>query len=340
MLRFRADLRPIGFNVLYFTLTALAFWPRLELPIGLRVVLFAVICVTSFQGAVQTHNAVHSPIFKARWLNKVYQVVLTLTYGHPVSSYVPGHNLSHHKHTQKLKDIMRTSKARFRHNLLNGLFFFFLVTPGIMNADLSYTKGMRLTHPRWYRQAKIEMAALQIAQLSLLAWSYFGLHDLARFAFFWFVPHMYAAWGIVTMNLLQHDGCDEDSEYNHSRNFVGRFVNWWVFNNGFHSVHHHQPGLHWSLTRGAHERQIAPHIHPNLDQQSLASYIWRTYFLNRRLDYLGNPVVLPPAGRDEPWIPRPDETKDDLGVETIEAGSESMANAVAHRPLAHGLNRA
>lgn len=334
MLRFRADVRPLGFNALYFALTALAFWPRLELPVWVRVAMFAVICVTSFQGAVQTHNAVHTPVFKQRWLNKVYQVVLTLTYGHPVSSYVPGHNLSHHKHTQKLKDIMRTSKARFRYNLFNGLFFFFLVTPGIMNADLAYTKSTRLTHPRWYRQAKIEMAALQIVQLSLLAWSYFGLHDLSRFFFFWFIPHTYAAWGIVTMNLLQHDGCDEDTEYNHSRNFVGRFVNWWVFNNGFHTVHHHQPGLHWSLTRDAHAKLVAPHIHENLDQKSLAGYIWRTYFLNRRLDYLGNPVVLPPPGKDEPWIPRPEETKDDLGVETIEAGSEAMANAVAHRPIA------
>ena len=333
MLRFRADLRPLGFNALYFALSALAFWPGLALPLAVRVVIFAVLCVTSFQGAVQTHNAVHSPVFKTRWMNKIYQVVLTLTYGHPVSSYVPGHNLSHHKHTQKLKDIMRTSKARFRWNLLNGLFFFFLVTPGIMAADLAYTKSTRRTNPRWFRQAKIEMAVLQLVQVSLLAWSWFGLHDLWRFVFFWFIPHTYAAWGIVTMNLIQHDGCDEDSEYNHSRNFVGGVVNWLVFNNGFHTVHHHQPGLHWSLTPAAHEKLVAPHIHSNLDQGSLLGYIWRTYFLNRRLDYLGNPVVLPPAGKDEPWIPRPEETRGDLGVEDVDAGSEALANAVAHRPL-------
>lgn len=336
MLRYRADLRPIGFNVLYFTLTALAFWPNLELPTWLRVVVFALLCVTSFQGAVQTHNAVHTPVFRQRWLNKIYQVVLTCTYGHPVSSYVPGHNLSHHKHTQKAKDIMRTSKARFRLNILNGLFFFFLVTPGIMRADLAYTTSTRTRHPRWYRQAKIEMAALQLMQISLLAWSYFGLHDLSRFVFFWFIPHTYAAWGIVTMNLIQHDGCDEDSEYNHSRNFVGGVVNWLVFNNGFHTVHHHKPGLHWSLTAAEHASTVAPHIHPNLEQQSLLGYIWRTYFLNRRLDYLGNPLVLPPPVNDEPWIPRPDETLNDLGAETVDAGSDELAAAVAHRPLMQG----
>lgn len=330
MLRYRADLRPIGFNVLYFSLTALAFWPGIALPWGARVALFAALCVTSFQGAVQTHNAVHSPVFHSRTVNKIYQVVLTLTYGHPVSSYVPGHNLSHHKHTQSRRDIMRTSKARFRYNLFNGLFFFFLVTPGIMQADLKYTKSMKTRHPKWFRQAKIEMAALQIVQVALAAWSWFGLHSIWPFVFFWVIPHMYAAWGIVTMNLLQHDGCDENSAHNHSRNFVGAFVNWWVFNNGFHTIHHEHPGLHWSLTPAAHAKEIAPHIHPNLDQPSLAGYIWRTYFLNRRHDYLGNPVVLPPAAADEEWIPRPEETKNDLGAIDIEAGSESLARAVAH----------
>lgn len=47
-------------------------------------------------------------------------VILTLSYGHPSSSYVPGHNLSHHKYTQTTKDFMRTSKVKYRWNFLNG----------------------------------------------------------------------------------------------------------------------------------------------------------------------------------------------------------------------------
>jgi len=41
-------------------------------------------------------------------------------------------------------------------------------------------------------------------------------------------------------------------------------MNWFLFNNGLHTVHHDNPGLHWSKTRGrsmrldrmAAERQI------------------------------------------------------------------------------------
>src|SRR5690606_19034545 len=127
--------------------------------------------------------------------------------------------------------------------------------------------------------------------------------------------HQYAAWGIVTMNVLQHDGCDERSEWNHSRNFVGRLVNFWTFNNGFHTIHHMPPVLHWSLLPEAHAREVAPHIHPILEQRSLIAYIVRTFLVpGRRVTYEGVPFRPAPPGPDENWIPRPEETPEDLGA--------------------------
>jgi fatty acid desaturase len=336
VLRYRADIRPLAFNALYYSLLFGMFAAPTPFvhevysqPLRLApyVAALLVLMVTSFQGAVQTHNAVHSPVFKARWMNKVYQGILTCTYGHPVSAYVPGHNLSH-QHTQSRKDIMRTTKARFRWNLLNGLFFFFLTLPAIQKADFTYSGAMRTRHPKWFIQAGAEMVALQSMQITLF------LLDWKKALVFWVIPHLYAAWGIVTMNLLQHDGCDENSQYNHSRNFVGSVVNWFTFNNGYHTIHHETPGLHWSLLPKAHAEKIAPHIHPNLDQPSLATYIWDTFVLGNRRHYDGRPLPvseLPARGKDEAWIPKPEETTNDLGVESIEAGSEALANFVAHR---------
>ena len=325
MLRYTADIRTLFFVAVYFSLLALA-WVSVDLSAiewVWAVPLFAAICVTSFQGAVSTHNAVHCPIFKNRTLNKFWQIVLTLTYGHPVSSYVPGHNLSHHKHMQTRRDVMRTTKVRFRYNLLNLFLFMPSIVPSIMRADSTYAKSMRLRHPKWFRQLLVEGAALWTIQIALL------VLDWRKALIFWVVPHLYAQWGIVTMNLLQHDGCDEKSDYNHSRNFVSRIINFWTFNNGFHTLHHITPGLHWSLLPAAHAEQIAPHIHPNLDQSSLVVYLFKTYLLGRRLTYDGKPLDLEPAGADEEWIPHPRETPDDLGAVDLEELNSQIAHQIA-----------
>lgn len=329
MLRYSADLRTLFFIALYFGLTAVLWITTPQdlaaTDLRLAIPLFIVVCITSFQGAVSTHNGVHCPIFKKRGLNKIWQVVLTLSYGHPVSSYVPGHNLSHHKHTQSERDVMRTTKTRFRiHNGLNLLFFMVRCIPGIMKADTAYTKTMRTRHPRWFRQMVYELIAL---------WGVTGVLlflDWRKTILFWLIPHFYAQWGIVTMNLLQHDGCDENSEFNHSRNFVGKLVNWFTFNNGFHTVHHMKPGLHWSLTPAAHAEMVAPHIHPNLDQKSLAAYCFRAFILGKRETYDGKPYAPAPAGTDVPWTPHPRETLADLGAESLDDGHDALNAMVAH----------
>src|SRR5207253_7793433 len=105
-------------------------------------------------------NTVHSPVFVTRRQNRVFQVLLTLTYGHPVSAFVPGHNLSHHKHTQTRRDVMRTSKARFRWHLLNGLLFMAMVGPSIMKGESQYFKTMKQRLPAWFRQYRYEFWVL------------------------------------------------------------------------------------------------------------------------------------------------------------------------------------
>jgi fatty acid desaturase len=308
VLRYRADIRSLTFVGVYFGLLGLQ-WVWAPRSAWLAGPLLAATCVASFIGAVITHNTVHCPVFRERWQNRIFQVVLSLTYGHPVSAYVPGHNLSHHKHTQSRRDVMRTSKVRFRWNVLNLLTFALRVGPDIMRGDAAYVKAMRGTHRAWYRQYYVEAGVLLVvsAVLIWLSWQ--------KFLLYWLLPHMYAGWGIITMNLLQHDGTDPESPYNHSRNFVGRALNWVTLNNGYHGIHHMHPGLHWSLLPAAHARELAPHQDPRLDEPSLVRYVWRTFVVPaRRLRYDGTPVVLPKEGPDERWIPAPKDVSADLGA--------------------------
>ena len=198
MLRYRADLRTLAFMATYFGLTA-ALWVGAG-PLSLDaarawgapqwaagVALFALASFFSFFCAVATHNTVHSPVFKSRAHNRIFQAVLTLTYGHPVSAFVPGHNLSHHKHTQTPRDVMRTTKVRFRWHLLNGLFFMLSVAPAIMKGESRYFAAMKTRMPAWFRQLRVEQITLYAVYAVLL------YLDWKKFLLFVFIPHKYAA---------------------------------------------------------------------------------------------------------------------------------------------------
>ena len=301
-LRFRADSRSLTFLALYSLSVAsgFVFWDVLAFPS--LALMSAITCFAAFVVAVIVHNTVHAPMFRRDTHNRWMQVFLSVAYGHPVSAYVSGHNLSHHVHTQTAKDVMRTSKLRFRWNLLNGLLFFLRVVPDIHRANVAFAAAMKTQRPRWHAQYRLEtwvVLAVSVA-LAVLHWKAFLL--------FFVLPHAFGAWGIVSVNYLQHDGCDHGSRYDHSRNFTGRALNWVLLNNGFHGIHHMQPRLHWSLLPEAHRELLAPHITPVLDQVSVARYLWRTFvWPAHRLDYLGRNTELSPEVPDDDWKPAPSE---------------------------------
>jgi fatty acid desaturase len=192
---------------------------------------------------------------------------------------------------------MRTTKLRFRWNLLNLLFFFPVVAPGILRGNAEF---LRLEGPRaerWRRQRRIESTVVWAVKLGLL------LLDWRKALLLVVVPQLFANFGIVTINFLQHDGCDPEHPANHSRNFVGPLLNFLALNNGYHGIHHLQPGLHWSLLPEAHARTLGPDLHPSLAQKSLAAYLFRTFvYPGKRLNYDGTPVVILNEGPDRSWL--------------------------------------
>ena len=297
MLRYREDWRTLFTVALYFATTALAWWlwPSLN---NWEIMGFVVLCcLLAFMCATIIHNTIHAPVFKNKTLNKIFQVVLCFTYGHSTSAYVPGHNFSHHKYTQTPKDAIRTTKARFRLNILNQLFFFFLMSGDILKGEFRFAKKMYHERPEWFRQYVLEMVLVYGSKIALLVinWKCALL--------FVFIPHQYASWGIVSTNYFQHDGCDETHPYNHSRNFTGGLLNYFLFNNGYHGAHHMKPNLHWSLLPAYHAEKLRPFIHPSLDRKSLLTYLVETHiYPAKRIDYLGNALVLQPEVADEDWV--------------------------------------
>jgi fatty acid desaturase len=248
--------------------------------------LVAAIASSAWFCAVIAHNTMHCPVFRGARANGLFHIVLTCAYGFPVSEYLPGHTLSHHLHVQKKGDLIRTSKSPFvRVNALNLLYFCPRVAIDVLIHNYCYASLMKKQRPDWYRQLLREAVCCWTIKAALLA------SDWRRALLFVIVPHIWALYGITTVNFFQHDGCDEEDPYNHSRNFVGRIFNWFTFNSGFHGVHHVMPGLHWSQLRKVHEKRFHGRVAPELEQPSLALYVLRTFFLpGKRERYDGSTI--------------------------------------------------
>lgn len=263
--------RQVGIVASYWALLAAMMF----VPTARSVPVFAAACYFSFLNAVVIHNHMHQGVFHSKTLNLVWRAVLSFGALYPASANIPAHNLVHH-HFDDDGDLdwAAPDHVRFRWNLLNLLHFPNVAGPRTFAGVQRWAASSR--HPSFVRQYRIETAFA------------FGLTGVLLALNFWtallfvVLPQLYGARCILRINLIQHDRTAIASEWNHSRNFVGRAFNWIMCNNGYHTIHHNRAGMHWSELPEAHRREVVPRMDPRLDEPSMLAYLLRTYLLRLR----------------------------------------------------------
>jgi fatty acid desaturase len=269
-LRYRADLRTLMLLFALNTLFALE-WLHIARPWYLLPPTYILAVVA----LVAKHNHVHSPTFRGPRWNSGFELWLSLLTAHPTSGIITSHNVLHHGNNNTEQDFVRCSLVRYRHNVLNLVTFFFVSVAEMYRNKPSDLDEWRNSCPCLYRQAVIER---------ILTYSFLGLLvfvDWRSTLRYCAGPWLFAQWVLVTINLLQHQDCDFDSEVDHSRNLSGTIVNWLLLNNGYHSAHHLFPSAHWSLLPVIHKRVVAPRIHPSLNERSLWLCVWRRFIVGK-----------------------------------------------------------
>lgn len=278
VLRHSSDVRSMAFVAATLVLLALQWSGACR-----NAWLFCLSCGLVFACAVINHNHQHHPTFVHRLCNRVFGVLLSWCIGTPATAIVPMHNWNHHVHNNTRDDCVRTSQVQFRWNLLNLLLFPFVALLGYRQIRSQGLRDWRVTHPRLYRQLRLERLTLYAGLAVLLV-----LRPLETLTYLG-CPFVFGQWAIVAINLVQHDGCNPESTHDHSRNFSGRPLNWWLFNNGFHTAHHLRPGLHWSALPGFHQH-IRAQIDPELERRSLALALLQFYVWPGVRPQHGNPA--------------------------------------------------
>jgi fatty acid desaturase len=256
------DFRTIAFGSVWLALLAC----NVSRPtcIGSFLAIFA-----TFQGCVATHNAMHSPTFHNPTAQSLFRCALTIWQGGPVATYRPGHNRTHHAYLETTRDPGKTSQMCFTREIFNVFLYFPTVMPRIVVTDNRYLKDILLQCNEELAQLVLETLVYAGFVMSLLR-----LAGAPILVVFYLIPSLFGKGMIVTLNYLQHNGCDAKSDFAHSRNFTGPILNFLCFNNGFHTVHHNAPRLHWTHLPAEHAR-IAPKIPPHLNEGNILTYLVR-----------------------------------------------------------------
>lgn len=274
-LRFREDVRTLVWALVLLPLVpALALFRPALAPWLLPLAFYASYC-----SGVLAHNQNHCPTFVSRPANTVYSAWLSIFYGFPLFAWVPTHNQNHHRYLNGEGDATRTTRrgtvdsawVAFTYPLYSGAWQRPLIA--------SYVRDARARHPARFRQVLVESAAVVLGHGALIA-AFCFLHGpsvgLRAYVLTAGLPSLLATYFMMFTNYLQHVGCDAASPDDHSRNFVRPIWNWFVFDNGLHTVHHEHPGVHWSRLRALHDAR-ASRISPHLNQSSLFGYVFATY---------------------------------------------------------------
>jgi beta-carotene hydroxylase len=280
-LRFAADRRTLVWAFLLFPLgPALALWRPALLPWLAPLLLYC-----SYLSGVLTHNHNHVPVFRARAANVAYGAWLSVFYGFPIVSWIPTHNQNHHRYRNGPGDVTRTSE----HAAKDGVFAALSYPPASSRQQapglLAFAKTAFRTRSSYATRIVVESGALLLGHALVLGVAV-SLHGSRLGALAYVgalgLPALLGTYWMMLTNYLQHVGCDAASEHDHSRNFVGSWCNWLVFDNGYHTVHHEQPTTHWSQYRALHAARAAA-IAPSLNQPGIvATYLVRRYLSGAR----------------------------------------------------------
>lgn len=266
MLTNRADARTLA----YIAVTSALLVLQWTLP-GIQPILYVWSLFMAVSVAIIAHNHNHVPLWRVRFLNILTDFWLTLFYGFPAFGWIPTHNKNHHSLNNKAGDYTITYRVSEKNNILTLLSYPSISSYFQQKPIATYMKTLwRSNKPKFYLAAsQYLLLGVYYAAAMLVNWK--------KALVLIVIPHQVSLFSVLIFNYVQHVHTDEESDYNHARNFTG-FINVMLFNNGYHTVHHEAPGIHWSETPAA-QKKIEHLIAPSLNERSFWWYIVRVYLL-------------------------------------------------------------
>jgi len=290
MLRYLADIRTLAYLGLMLAvfgiLWSFGFNADGSPNLGLCVPLLTLLCLLAIANAVIAHNHNHAPLFHNKWANLVVGCVISFFYGFPSFCWIPTHNQNHHVFNNRPGDYSITTRPRRRVGLVGALLYPTVTSLTQARLIVPFLKRCRRHNRFLFRRALVEYVVFFGVMIVLL------IIDWRKTLLFAVLPQQVAMFFIQHINYLQHIETDSGSQFGHSRNFTGKFLNLFLFNNGYHTVHHVKPGLHWSLTSRVHD-ELAHNIPRRLLVENFVTFWFRRFVVDALLRRIPRYMTLP-----------------------------------------------
>ncbi len=207
-----------------------------------------------------SHNFIHNPFFRWRWLNRLFGVLETLAIGMPHQLYHHYH-MNHHQGNNDAKGpdgITRDWSSIYRHSDDdNPEPFWRYCLLSFFRVEIGPVLSVAIKH------GPANVAQVVVETLALVAmWACFLFLDWRFFVSF-YLPSYFFGWVLsYAEGYLEHYGGQPGNPYANSVSSYNRWYNLLWFNNGYHQEHHWDPKRHWTKMRQLHA-ELAPHLQAN-----------------------------------------------------------------------------
>jgi beta-carotene hydroxylase len=273
VLKYKADIKSLLFLSFATSILFVQWIYGFHWLLAIQIPVYILALYFEITVAVIAHNHNHVPMWKSKTLNHITDYWITLFYGFPAFAWTPTHNKNHHKFNNREGDYTITYRISEKNNGLTLLSY-----PSISSYFQQHPIAIHLRNLWATNRKKFFISVGQYAALVL----FIGialLIDWKKTILYIVIPQQVALFAVMVFNYVQHVHADEESKFNHSRNFVSKSTNFLLFNNGFHTVHHLRASTHWSETPAEHEK-VKHLIDPALNESGFWSYIIRVYVIS------------------------------------------------------------
>ena len=184
------------------------------------------------------HLHTHRKMFTVPWLNRVTEILLTLPGGvsHPVMKYIHVH--LHHRYDDGEGDPTSTKGKEHGWKAVRYWIDYGYVTHKETIKGL-FAKDAKPTWKRMRGQYIVDNALMVAFAVG------FFLYDPQGMVMFYLIPYIIVSINIGYFAWLTHAPARE-GKLNGSINNTSNWMNLFIHNQGYHSLHHVKPSIHWT----------------------------------------------------------------------------------------------